>query len=159
MKPFDLAAALAGEPVVLRNGETAFVLKKLQSRSHNSEDIVGYRLTTDEYERPVSWSASGEYYENLEHDFDIVGMWGDPKPTLKIGDMDVPEPEREPLEKGETYYVPELSFSTLVSSDTWDGFEFDLCRLERGLVHKTREAAEQHAKALIGLVASKEGKK
>ena len=156
MKPFDLAAALAGEPVVLRNGETAFVLKKLQSRSHNSEDIVGYRLTTDEYERPVSWSASGEYYENLEHDFDIVGMWEAPKPMIKIGDMDVPEPERRSLEKGETYYVPCISYPDIADSFSWNNDTYDIRVLKRGLVHKTREAAEQHAKALLAFTASEE---
>ena len=157
MKPFDLAAALAGEPVKLRDGDKAYVLKYLLNPMYNNNALIGYREFTDNAkEHPITWTVYGKYYNSSHHSLDIVGMWEEPKPTIKIGDIDVPEPEREPLRNSETYYVPVLSFRNLASSNTWDGVEFDLRRLERGLVHKTREAAEQHAKALLALTASEE---
>ncbi|KMJ44687.1 hypothetical protein AB204_13000 [Xenorhabdus khoisanae] len=75
--------------------------------------------------------------------------------TIKIGDIEVPEPVREPLEECTRYYCPDIN--TYGTSDAdyhlWDGDGNDKDRLQNGLIHLDRESAELHAKALIALTA------
>ena len=66
--------------------------------------------------------------------------------TIMIGDMEVPEPCREPLELGETYFVASVS---RVFPDTWEEYETDRTWLKHGLIHTTKEAAELCRVALI----------
>lgn len=77
MKPFDLQEALNGAPVQLRNGQKVYVvgLSKIGTEDSNSY-IVG------EYGRNLcSWSKDGKYWLNRESEWDIVGMWEEPKLT------------------------------------------------------------------------------
>lgn len=77
MKPFDLQEALNGALVQLRNGQKAYVvgLSKVGAEDGNSY-IVG------EYERNLcNWSKDGKYWLNRESEWDIVGMWEEPKLT------------------------------------------------------------------------------
>lgn len=157
MKPFNLEKALAGEPVKLRNGYKAFVLKKLDNPVYGNPILIGYYINKFQRENTIDWSVSGSYFEDCEEDMlDIVGMWEDLKPTIKIGGIDVPEPEREPCKNGEVYYIPALQWSDLVAGYAWDGGGCDIRYLKRGLVHKTEEAAQQHARALLALTECKE---
>ncbi len=71
--------------------------------------------------------------------------------TIKIGEYDVPEPVREPLEEGQRYYIPNICIVTTPHTWNWDGDSFDTRCLERGLLHLDRESAEIHARALISL--------
>ncbi|WFQ80486.1 hypothetical protein PXH59_04940 [Xenorhabdus sp. SF857] len=77
--------------------------------------------------------------------------------TIKIGDIEVPEPVREPLEEYTEYYCPDIN--TFGTSDAdchlWDGDDNDKDRLQNGLIHLDRESAELHARALIALTATK----
>lgn len=151
MKPFDLEAALAGAPVVLRNGQKAWVVAATERLGckGNPHGLIVADLNGDNY-----WYYSdGRFLRSKEHKLDIVGMLEE---KVRIGDMDVPEPKRRPLKKGESYYVPLLHWEGLVIEYTWYGDDGDMTLLKRGLVHKTKEAAIQHAKALIALTASEE---
>lgn len=77
MKEFDLKAALNGALVQLRNGQKAYVvgLSKVGAEDGNSY-IIG------EYERNLcNWSKDGKYWLNRESEWDIVGMWEEPKLT------------------------------------------------------------------------------
>lgn len=77
MKPFDLQEALNGAPVQLRNGQKAYVvgLSKVGPEDGNSY-IVG------EFGRNLcNWSKDGKYWLKRESEFDIVGMWEEPKLT------------------------------------------------------------------------------
>ena len=77
MKPFDLQEALNGAPVQLRNGQKTYVvgLSKLCAEDGNGY-IVG------EYGRNLcKWSKDGKYWLNRESEWDIVGMWEEPKLT------------------------------------------------------------------------------
>ena len=77
MKPFDLQEALNGASVQLRNGQKAYVvgLSKVGAEDGNSY-IVG------EYERNLcNWSKDGKYWLNRESEWDIVGMYEEPKLT------------------------------------------------------------------------------
>lgn len=160
MKPFDLTAALKGEPVVLRSGDKAHVKFQLKDCHSRPSDLVGYVTVENpgymDEDILLRWRSDGRVSVFGERDDDIVGMWEPPKPTIRIGNMDVPEPEREPLKIGEPYYVPCIYYPGTADSINWNNDTYDIRVLKRGLVHKTREAAEQHAKALIALTASEE---
>ena len=69
--------------------------------------------------------------------------------TIRIGEIDVPEPVREPLNVGETYYIVQATAGTFSMEFTWASDSVDKSLLSRGLIHLTSEAAELHAKALI----------
>ncbi|WP_340618743.1 hypothetical protein [Xenorhabdus entomophaga] len=79
--------------------------------------------------------------------------------TIKIGEYEVPEPVREPLKQGTRYYMPQVidhykEDEDLYEEDKWDNVAIDYRRLNKGLIHKDRESAELHAKALIALTSS-----
>lgn len=69
--------------------------------------------------------------------------------TIRIGDLDVPEPVREALKNGQEYFIASIGGKSFGGKDTWKGDEYDNRWLSRGLIHLTSEAAELHAKALI----------
>jgi len=59
-----------------------------------------------------------------------------------------PKPEIESLKDGETYYYPDLDYPIWVGKQEWEGDNLDESRLKLGLIHKTKEAAVAHSKAL-----------
>lgn len=67
--------------------------------------------------------------------------------TIRIGEIDVPEPVRSAPMKQQKYYVAHPLSGAYMT--LWDGNETDNQWLRNGLIHLTREAAELHAKALI----------
>jgi hypothetical protein len=67
--------------------------------------------------------------------------------TIRIGEIDVPEPVRVALMNGDIYYYP--SNTNGVMSATWWGDTSDRNRLQHNMIHLTKEAAELHAEALI----------
>lgn len=86
MKEFDLKAALNGEPVMLRNGEKAFVKYNLLDELENIEardaahPLIGYRLYGN-YVSTTSWELSGKSIHWATMKYDIVGMFEEPKLT------------------------------------------------------------------------------
>lgn len=81
---FDLKRALAGEAVQLRGGLKAFV------RYHETErkmihPLMGIVLHYTDVTTAREWNADGYFHGlNLEHDYDIIGMW--PKEALTMPD-------------------------------------------------------------------------
>ena len=73
--------------------------------------------------------------------------------TIRIGEYDVPEPCREPLEEGDLYWVAALDVESPPPRYTWIGDRIDTICLSRGIIHRTQEAADIHSKALISLTA------
>ncbi|KOP35152.1 hypothetical protein AFK69_00670 [Xenorhabdus sp. GDc328] len=74
--------------------------------------------------------------------------------TIKIGDIEVPEPVREALMDGADYYYPNISYGCFnCNYRTWSGSICDKDILSSGLIHLDRESAELHAKALISLTS------
>jgi hypothetical protein len=69
--------------------------------------------------------------------------------TIKINGFEVPEPVREPLEDGQEYYIPSITFGSGAGHHSWRGDNHDDGWLAKGLIHLTKEAAETHAKALL----------
>jgi hypothetical protein len=71
--------------------------------------------------------------------------------TININGIEVPEPVREPLERGTTYYMPCIQpYSAKETNETeWLNDECDHCWLKAGIIHLTEEAAATHTKALL----------
>lgn len=97
---------------------------------------VGKWVELDSY---LKWEVAVEHFVG-EHP---------PKPQIKVGEVWVNEPEHEPLQAGQNYYVPRMCSVLPVSRMSWSGSDIALSCLKRGLVHLTEEAAIEHAKALI----------
>lgn len=90
MKPFDLEKALAGEPVVLRCGRKAFItcdLRRYFKSITSSKKLVGIiseECDPDSFDASSRWYDSGSYHDadtSEKTDYDIVGMWEEPKLT------------------------------------------------------------------------------
>ncbi|MBC4013637.1 hypothetical protein H8R13_18140 [Morganella morganii] len=66
---------------------------------------------------------------------------------IKIGEYQVPEPVREPLQAGQEYWVADVA--RWDDEWLWDDDNRDNLWLERGLIHLTKEAAYIHIAALL----------
>ena len=91
MKPFDLEKALAGEPVVLRDGHKAIVyycvpdeIKLDDEGTPETFPLKGMKFDQDGYllNSSVEWRKDGRF-RSSESDSDIVGMWEEPKLTTE----------------------------------------------------------------------------
>lgn len=71
---------------------------------------------------------------------------------VSIGDVSFIKPASEPLKDAEQYWVVAPAYAGYVTSFLWTGDQFDKRALSRGLVHRSKENAIAHAKALIKLV-------
>jgi hypothetical protein len=76
MKPFDLEKALAGAPVMLRDGSKALVCAKRPDgvparEGYDSRKLIGW------FEDGIaaSWSIDGRYESDDDDIFDIIGMY------------------------------------------------------------------------------------
>jgi hypothetical protein len=70
--------------------------------------------------------------------------------TIKIGEMDVPEPMRVAPADGTSYWVVRVAEDTpYLSIWTSDETDFGFGWLNSGLCHLKKEDAEQHRRALI----------
>lgn len=86
MKKFDLDEALNGEPVILRNGKKAVVKYNLLNEVEKLEvrdaeyPLIGYRFDGI-YINTTSWSLTGKSVHWKTMEYDIIGMWEEPKLT------------------------------------------------------------------------------
>lgn len=69
--------------------------------------------------------------------------------TIRIGDIDVPEPVRDKLAEGCQYFIADMHDDDFWGRSSWGNDTSDEVWLSRGLIHLTKEAAIEHAKALI----------
>ena len=137
MKKFDLKAALNGEPVMLRNGEKAYIFKNIQN-THILDFKVDYPLIGMMHNHaPVqTWSLDGRI--SLVSDYsngDIIGMWEEPKKQISIEDL--PKPFNP--EFGERfYYVYGCRIENLILNIN----SYDEELIESGNCFRTREDAQ-----------------
>lgn len=68
---------------------------------------------------------------------------------IKVGSFTVHRPCVFPLNNGQHYFVASLDSSSLHYEYVWHNTENDFMLLERGLVHVTKEAAMNHANAIL----------
>lgn len=74
---------------------------------------------------------------------------------ITIGDVSFPKPELKPLKDGDKYWVADPAFIHYALASQWKGDKLDKLALNRGLLHKSKEDAIAHAKALIKLSGGK----
>lgn len=74
MKPFNLEAALRGEPCVTRNGKKAFVIGLAPKELQKVLPLAGY-IIDDGGIGFQDWEKDGHCVASLKTDFDLVGMW------------------------------------------------------------------------------------
>lgn len=107
MKPFNLEAALAGEPVQLRNGCKGLVIADIDNckiaptQSWEKPLIVVTESLCGSFSRDY-FKKDGGYYEKGESPFDIVGMWQEPRPTIRLPPLPAPLKMLKPNQK---YYT------------------------------------------------------
>ena len=98
-------------------------------------------------------------YEPTVHTSPMMGIdveWRIKPRTIKIGDMEVPEPLRSFQPGIQTYYVVDLQDAdeeenSLYYATPFDDDCVDYRLLNRGICHATPQAAIAHAKALIAV--------
>ena len=95
--------------------------------------------------------ASMRFYDTMEY-----RLKPEPPKTIRIGEYDVSEPVREPLDEYTEYWIASFSLETLANSYKWYSDKFDYRVLKNGLIHLTKEAAVIHAKALMSLTKAAE---
>ncbi|HDR1349406.1 TPA: pyruvate kinase [Pasteurella multocida] len=84
MKKFDLEKALAGEPVVLRNGDKAFVKFVLENPVREECAMIGYVIDDRGRDSLIGWYKNGLYASCGGDGLDIVGMYKEPRPTVTL---------------------------------------------------------------------------
>ncbi|VTU08621.1 Uncharacterised protein [Actinobacillus porcinus] len=97
-KPFNLEKALAGEPVMLRNGSKACVLSKLPKNLDFNYipdlPLIGLEKGSLKF---IYWTEDGRTSTiNDETPIDIIGMWKKPEPVSNMITVTLPCPIKEP---------------------------------------------------------------
>ena len=147
-------------PLAEANKMTAANLKDLPVKPHPHFDLmmkyVEIAQTTDKpweafqvkgfVDEWVDVSAAILFNENLQY-----RLKPEPPKTIRIGEYDVPEPVREPLEDDKEYWGVDPTATELAWSYKWNNALFCNLMFRRGLIHLTKEAAVIHAKALLSL--------
>lgn len=75
--------------------------------------------------------------------------------TIRIGDMEVPDPMKTKPERGSRYYCPNVISTDLNDIHIWCDDFYDNEILNKGFCHATQEAATAHAKAFIKISGGK----
>ena len=79
----------------------------------------------------------------------IPVYWRKKHRTININGHEVPEPLREHLKRGKSYYIPNIVFPAHYITILWTSDDIDMRWLNDGLIHATKEAAIAHAEALL----------
>jgi hypothetical protein len=154
MKEFDLKAALNGEPVVLRSGRKAFVtcdLRRYFKNTISDKKLIGIVAMEDDpnsFSVSSRWYDSGAYHDtetNEESDYDIIGMWEEPKINIE----DLPKPFK-PKEDDEYFYINGGIIE--YESEFWNSSDFDIKASKRGGCFRTREDAQKWLDFMKGML-------
>ena len=149
MKPFNKAEALKGAPVVLRNGAKAFVKFEIPAdqliNSSNIRDALhGYIVGPLNIAGDIfRWKEDGRVWTKSENEFDIVGMWEEPR---KQATITFPAPLAKPANIGEEYFSISADFEIMTFE--FNGDMFDMTALESGFMFATKEDAQAFLDAM-----------
>ena len=138
MKEFNLEAALNGEPVMLRNGDKAFIFKNVKNM-HVLDFEVDYPLIGMIHNHAVvqTWSIDGRTsLANDCADRDIVGMFEEPKIRVE----DLPKPFK-PKDGEVFYYIYEYGIGCVKFYKEDDDGDAGLA--ENAQCYRTREDAQK----------------
>jgi len=145
MKPFNLNAALNGEPVMLRNGKKAYISHKTPDNyvSDNGKEIKfplhGYIIKAyNIIEVPyMFWNINGRAYKDgVDNASDIVGMWEEPKISIE----DLPKPFK-PKSCESYYYICGRTIGYM--SKYAEVSPFDSLSAQNGQCFRTKEDAQK----------------
>ncbi|ANB90837.1 hypothetical protein MOVS_01205 [Moraxella ovis] len=128
-------------------------------------------LTTQEALQAIADGEKLEYKFNKEKDWRIFSppdngvtigdvlvrrfIFRPAQEMITAGDVSFPKPESEPLKDGDKYWVADLTVIHYALASQWVGDKLDKLALSRGILHKSKENAVAHAKALIELSGGK----
>ena len=141
MKEFNLDAALNGEPVKLRNGSKAIILNDARNYFKNTRPsdevllgLISDVNSQDKFLCSGAWASDGSWVNNFVDEFDIIGMWEEPKISVE----DLPKPFKP--EFGESfYYVYGSRIENLILNIN----SYDEELIESGNCFRTREDAQK----------------
>ena len=151
MKEFNLDAALNGEPVMLRNGKKAVVKYNLLNEVEKLEvrdaeyPLIGYRFDSI-YINTTSWSLTGKSVHWKTMEYDIIGMWEEPKKQISIEDL--PKPFK-PKNGDKYFYFSENGVERVTFCETDDS---DTGLAENGQCFRTREDAQKWIDFMKGML-------
>ena len=141
MKEFDLKAALNGEPVMLKNGQKAVIkfnlLDDVENLAPSDSDypLFGYRLN-EGHVYTLSWDLSGKSIHWAVSEYNIVGMWEEPK--ISVEDLQKPFKPKD----GEVfYYIYEYGIGCVKFYKEDDDGDAGLA--ENAQCYRTREDAQK----------------
>ena len=142
MKEFNLDAALKGEPVKLRNGHKATIYHRIpECYKGTTGECLTYPLIGMIFDKRGAveesmdnWMVDGKYLEsNEESEFDIIGMWEEPKINIE----DLPKPFKP--EENELYFY--IGNGYVCRNLFWSGIDENLAK--NAQCFKTREDAQK----------------
>ena len=140
MKEFNLDAALNGEPVKLRSGHKAIILNDarnyFKNTRPNEEVLIGFVSDIDNQDKLLyhgAWTSDGSWISNFVDEFDIIGMWEEPKISIE----DLPKPFKPDI--GDEFFY--LSVGTVQYCSFYSDINADLMR--NGQCFRTREDAQK----------------
>jgi len=115
--------------------------------------ILDGKTIVHESGRVLRLNANG----NISHGgdgFDLtVPEWWKIKPeVILINGIEVPKPESIAPAEDTKYYYPVVGYTggcEAYNESLWTNYDVDIATLNLGLVHLTKEAAIQHAQALL----------
>ena len=154
MKEFNLEQALAGKPVMLRNGKKAFVKYVVPDKYRTRYRLVGFIEQGDNELSKSCWTENGrERISGNLFDEDIVGMWQEQRQKIKI---EIPKPvhkkEIEDLDEifligfDNAILMRETIRKVKVMSDGINNLAWKY--VNAGLAFASREDAEEFLKAI-----------
>jgi len=123
----------------------------------HAELMRQYAEDAMETEKP--WKRWEQLAGYISNDSEWITLSGSPtwnkkflfrrKPkTININGYEVPEPQREPLRRGDKYYLVDITEKT-ITLFRWLNDEADNRWLNQGLIHLIKKSAELHKKAII----------
>ena len=143
MKEFDLKAALNGEPVMLKNGNKAYIKYNLLDEINSLNvkvgmyPLVGYRLECN-YINNTSWNVLGIAKYRATREYDIIGMWEEPKKQISIEDLPKPFTPTQ----GDTYFYI-CGFKIFKINKFFENSTFDTGNSKNGQCFRTEEDAQK----------------
>lgn len=141
MEPFNLQAALRGEPVAIRDGRKVLQIAHFPGAREDQRVAVLVEGENTLWKYP-------EHGILLKYHAEPVDLMMAPR-TFELGGIEVPLPESEAPEEGTRYFtpVPRLP-SDNISTRAWRNTAEDLHLLRHGMVHLRSGHAAIHATAM-----------
>lgn len=145
-KPFNLEEALAGKPVVTRDGGKVVEIKKMEADFPRCLAVLFIEPCGGK--RGLFYTKDGKY-ATTDHDYDLLME----QETHIVNGYKVAKPVDYKLENRDDYYIPNLSSESWYDVYYWvgEGDYEDITHLHRGLIHLDEKSAIENAKAMCGV--------